>query len=158
MADARVKIAKDKADLVKSLKADGADDTTKPFQTYADVLVFAAALGAKRDLRQPFGEFSKKDPDPIPYDVFRKYDKVVKLLAVVATKNPRILADNEEAEESRIKILEEYANAGLEILSSNLVGSVDHLERILLLLSDEKESSDTLKNEDGFDLSYFLNT
>jgi hypothetical protein len=43
-------------------------------------------------------------------------------------------------------------------LSSNLVGSVDHLERILLLLSDEKESSDTLKNEDGFDLSYFLNT
>ena len=120
MADARVKIAKDKADLVKSLKADGADDTTKPFQTYADVLVFAAALGAKRDLRQPFWEFSKKDPDPIPYDVFRKYDKVVKLLAVVATKNPRVLADNEEAEESRIKIFEEYANAGLDVISNVL--------------------------------------
>ena len=139
MADARVKIAKDKAELVKSLRAEGADDTTKPFQTYAEVLVFAAALGAKRDRREPFGEFSKKDPDPIPYDVFRKYDKVVKLLAIVATKNPKVLADNDEAEESRIKIFEEYANAGLEIIDNEIKGSVDHLERILLFLSSERD-------------------
>ncbi|CAN1209466.1 hypothetical protein TUMEXPCC7403_04535 [Tumidithrix helvetica PCC 7403] len=77
MADARVKIAKDKADLVKSLKADGVDDTTKPFQTYAEVLVFAASLGAKRDRREPFSEFSKKDPDPISQEIFRKYCKVM---------------------------------------------------------------------------------
>jgi dnd system-associated protein 4 len=154
MADARVKIAKDKADLVKSLKADGADDTTKPFQTYADVLVFAAALGAKRERREPFGEFSKKDPDPIPYDVFRKYDKVVKLLAVVATKNPRVLADNDESEESRIKIFEEYANAGLEIIDNEIKGSVDHLERILLFLSSERDEIN--KQNSDFDLSNLL--
>lgn len=154
MADARVKIAKDKAELVKSLRAEGTDDTTKPFQTYAEVLVFAAALGAKRDRREPFGEFSKKDPDPIPYDVFRKYDKVVKLLAVAATKNPRILADNEEAEDSRIKIFEEYANAGLEIIDNELKGSVDHLERVLLFLSSERDDIDK-KNSD-FDLSNLL--
>ena len=147
MADARVKIAKDKAELVKSLRAEGTDDTTKPFQTYAEVLVFAAALGAKRDRREPFGEFSKKDPDPIPYDVFRKYDKVVKLLAVAATKNPRILADNEEAGDSRIKIFEEYANAGLEIIDNELKGSVDHLERVLLFLSSERDDIDK-KNSD----------
>ncbi len=154
MADARVKIAKDKAELVKSLKAEGADDTTKPFQTYADVLVFAAALGAKRDRREPFGEFSKKDPDPIPYDVFRKYDKVVKLLAVAATKNPRVLANNEEAEESRINIFEEYTNAGLEIIDNEIKGSVDHLERILLFLSSERND---MKNQNSdFDLSNLL--
>lgn len=154
MAEPRVKIAKDKAELVKSLKAEGADDTTKPFKDYADVLVFAAALGAKRDRREPFGEFSKKDPDPIPYDVFRKYDKVVKLLAVVATKNPRVLADNEEAEESRIKIFEEYANAGLEIIDNEIKGSVDHLERVLLFLSSER---DEMANKNGdFDLSNLL--
>jgi dnd system-associated protein 4 len=158
MAEARIKIAMDKAELVKELTAKSLEETTKPFQTYADVLVFAAALGAKRDQRSPFNDFSKKDPEPISYEVFRKYDKVIKLLSVVATKSPRVLADNDEAEESRIKIFEEYANAGLEILSINLVGSVDHLERILLLLSDEKESSGTFKNEDGFDLSHFLNT
>jgi len=154
MADTRVKIAKDKAELVKSLRADSADDTTKPFQTYAEVLVFAAALGAKRDRREPFAEFSKRDPDPIPYDVFRKYDKVVKLLAVVATKNPRVLADSEEAEESRIKIFEEYANAGLEIIDNELKGSVDHLERILLFLSSER--AEMRKQDDNFDLSNLL--
>jgi dnd system-associated protein 4 len=154
MADARVKIAKDKAELVKSLRAEGADDTTKPFQTYADVLVFAAALGAKRDRREPFSEFSKKDPDPIPYDVFRKYDKVVKLLAVAATKNPRVLADNDEAEESRIKIFEEYANAGLEIIDNEIKGSVDHLERILLFLSSERD--EMTKQNGDFDLSNLL--
>ncbi len=153
MADARVKIAKDKAELVKSLRAE-ADDTTKPFQTYADVLVFAAALGAKRDRREPFSEFSKKDPDPIPYEVFRKYDKVVKLLAVVATKNPRVLADSEESEESRIKIFEEYANAGLEIIDNEIKGSVDHLERILLFLSSERDEMN--KQNSDFDLSNLL--
>lgn len=154
MADTRIKIAKDKADLVKSLKAESADDNTKPFQTYAEVLVFAAALGAKRDRREPFSEFSKKDPDPIPYEVFRKYDKVVKLLAVVATKNPRVLADSAEAEESRVKIFEEYANAGLEIIDNEIKGSVDHLERILLFLSSERDEIAN-KNSD-FDLSNLL--
>lgn len=154
MAEARIKIAKDKAELVKSLRADSNDDTTKPFQTYAEVLVFAAALGAKRDRREPFTEFSKKDPDPIPYEVFRKYDKVVKLLAVVATKNPRVLADSEEAEESRIKIFEEYANAGLEIIDNELKGSVDHLERILLFLSSERD--EITKQNSDFDLSNLL--
>jgi dnd system-associated protein 4 len=43
MADARVKIAKDKAELVKALK-DGSD-MNGPFQTYADVIAFAAILG-----------------------------------------------------------------------------------------------------------------
>jgi dnd system-associated protein 4 len=43
MADKRIKIAKDKAKLVKDLKA--ADDTTGPFQTYVEVMLFAAALG-----------------------------------------------------------------------------------------------------------------
>lgn len=154
MADARVKIAKDKAELVKSLKAADADDTTKPFQSYIDVLVFAAALGAKRNHREPLGEFSRKEPDPIPYDVYKKYDKVINLLAVVATKNPRVLADSEEAQESRIKIFEEYANAGLEIIDNEIKGSVDHLERILLFLSSEKD--EMTKQNGDFDLSNLL--
>jgi dnd system-associated protein 4 len=78
----------------------------------------------------------------------------VKLLAVVATKNPRVLADNDEAEESRIKIFEEYANAGLEIIDNEIKGSVDHLERILLFLSSERDEIAN-KNSD-FDLSNLL--
>jgi dnd system-associated protein 4 len=42
MADTRIRIAKDKAELVKALK-DGSD-LNGPFQTYTDVVVFAAML------------------------------------------------------------------------------------------------------------------
>jgi len=65
-----------------------------------------------------------------------------------------VLADSEEAEESRIKIFEEYANAGLEIIDNELKGSVDHLERILLFLSSER--AEMRKQDDNFDLSNLL--
>ena len=43
MADIRIKVAKDKAKLVKALRA--GEGSTGPFQTYADVVNFAAAFG-----------------------------------------------------------------------------------------------------------------
>jgi dnd system-associated protein 4 len=46
MATNRVRVAKDKADLVKALVS--SDSMTGAFQTYADVIVFAAALGANQ--------------------------------------------------------------------------------------------------------------
>lgn len=65
MAENRIKIAKDKASLVKELK--GSDTTSGLFQTYVDVMVFAAALGAKRNKRIPLVEFAR-DLDPIRRD------------------------------------------------------------------------------------------
>ncbi len=41
----RIRVARDKAELVKSLVT--SRDTTGPFQTYADAIAFAAALGPK---------------------------------------------------------------------------------------------------------------
>lgn len=41
----RIRVAKDKAELVKDLTS--SDGGTGPFNTFADVIVFAAALGAK---------------------------------------------------------------------------------------------------------------
>ena len=52
----RIRVAKDKAELVKSLTS--ADGETGPFQTFADVIVFAAALGVKHKKRIPLGEIS----------------------------------------------------------------------------------------------------
>ncbi|HEY9295096.1 MAG TPA: DNA phosphorothioation-associated protein 4, partial [Phormidium sp.] len=75
----RIRIAKDKADLVKALV--DAKETTGPFQTYADVVVFAAALGAKRKKRVPLEEISTKEPAPIALEIFdsRGYDRTIKL-------------------------------------------------------------------------------
>lgn len=153
MADTRIKVAKDKTQLVKALRA--SDETTGPFQTYVDVLVFAAALGVKQGKREPIREYSK-EIDPIRQDIFygKGYDQIINLLAVVSTNTPKVLASSDSTEEERTKIFEEYANAGLEILESNLKGSVDYLEQILLFLDFQRSQVDNQDYE--FDLSSFL--
>ena len=150
----RIRVAKDKADLVKALV--DSNTTTGPFQTYADAMVFAAVLGAKRKKRSPLGAITK-EPSPIALEVFvsRGYDLVFKLLAIRETKDPKIISlFDETSEEKRIHIFEDYANGGLEILRDELRGAVDYTERILLILSSERFKEES--PEDGFDLSRFL--
>ncbi len=155
MSATKIRIAKDKADLVKALTL--SKETTGPFQTYADVMVFAAALGAKRKKRSPLGEISKRDPLPIGIEIFisRGYDAVIKLLAIAETKNTQILSPTDEnSEEQRIHIFEEYANGGLEILQDELRGTVNYSETLLLLLISEKGKREEIEGE--FDLTRFL--
>ena len=89
MADKRIKIAKDKAKLVKDLKA--SEETTGPFQTYVDVMVFAAALGAKRKKRVSLLE-AAKDLDPIRRDYFdnNRCELLINLLAISETRSNQI--------------------------------------------------------------------
>ncbi|KAB8334995.1 DNA phosphorothioation-associated protein 4 [Scytonema tolypothrichoides VB-61278] len=150
----RIRVAKDKAELVKALTS--VDGATGPFQTYADVIVFAAALGAKHNKRVPLGEISKREPSPIPQEQFivRGYDTVINLIAITETKDIKILSFNEDKSvEKRNHIFEEYANGGLEFLQAELRGAVDYTERILLMLSSEKLES---QPEEEFDLSRFI--
>jgi dnd system-associated protein 4 len=154
MADVRIKVAKDKAEFLKSLRA--TEETQGPFQSYADALVFAAALGIRRGRRDPIAEYSKSI-DPIRQDIFygKGYDQVINLLAITSGNEPRVLASTDEAEEERVKIFEQYANAGLEILSRTLKGSVNFVETLLIFLSTEREMKDA-QEEKEFDLSNFL--
>jgi dnd system-associated protein 4 len=150
----RIRVAKDKADLVKSLAV--SENTTGPFQTYADVMVFAATLGAKRKKRSPLGTIAK-EPAAIALEVFasRGYDLVLKLLAIAETKDAKILSVfNEKSEEQRIHIFEEYANGGLEILRDEMRGAVDYSERLLLILNNERFKKEI--PQEGFDLRRFL--
>lgn len=152
----RIRVAKDKAELVKALTS--SDGSTGPFQTFADVIVFAAALGAKHKKRVPLGEISKREPSPIPQEQFivRGYDIVINLLAINETKDINILSFNESNNsEVRNCIFEEYANGGLEILQIEFRGAVDYSERILLFLSSERFQDN---QEDEFDLRKFLSS
>ncbi|MDZ8110487.1 MAG: DNA phosphorothioation-associated protein 4 [Nostoc sp. DedQUE12a] len=150
----RIRVAKDKAQLVKDLTS--SDGGTGPFQTFADVIVFAAGLGAKHKKRVPLGEISKREPSPIPQEQFivRGYDTVINLLAIIETQDIKILAFNEvNNNEIRNHIFEEYANGGFEILQVELRGAVDYSERLLLFLNSEIFQ----ENYDGeFDLSKFI--
>lgn len=152
----RIRVAKDKADLVKALTS--SDGSTGPFQTFADVIVFAAALGAKHKKRVPLGEISKREPSPIPQEQFivRGYDTIINLLAINETKDINILSFNESNNiEVRNCVFEEYANGGLEILQIEFRGAVDYSERILLFLSSERFQD---SYEDEFDLRKFMSS
>ena len=153
MADTRIRIAKDKEKLVKALRM--SDDNTAPFQSYADVLVFAAALGMKQDRREPIREYSK-EIDPIRQDIFygKDYYQVINLLSLVNTNTPQTLAQDDKAVETKIKIFEEVANAGLEIIEEILKGSTNYSEQLLLFLN-MSSSKKTDQNEE-FDLTEFL--
>ncbi len=152
----RIRVAKDKAELVKALTS--ADGATGPFQTFADVIVFAAALGAKHKRRVLLGEISKREPSPIrvEYFVTMGHDWVIKLLGITETQDIKILSpsNEEEYEHQRNHIFEEYANGGLEILQTELRGAVDYTERVLLMLSSERFNQDQQDGE--FDLTRFL--
>lgn len=155
MAINRVRVAKDKAELVQALV--DSKETTGPFLTYADVLAFAAALGAKRQKRVSLGTLSTKEPAPISLEIFasRGYDWVIKLLAIAHTQETHILSPYDSiAEEQRVLIFEEYANGGLEILRDELRGAVDYSERILLILNSERFKEEPTAQE--FNLSRFL--
>ncbi|MGB3694659.1 MAG: DNA phosphorothioation-associated protein 4 [Spirulinaceae cyanobacterium] len=151
----RIRVARDKAELVKSLVT--SRDTTGPFQTYADAIAFAAALGAKRQKRVAITEVSKNEPGPISLEVFisRGYDLTIKLLALSETQNTKILSPYDpQTEEKRLAIFDEYANGGLEILREELRGAVDYTERLLLILNQERFQENIPEGE--FDLSRFL--
>jgi dnd system-associated protein 4 len=151
----RINVAKDKADLVKALTV--IDGKTGPFQTYADVVVFAAAVGVNRQKRVPLKEVSKKEPGPISLEIFisRGYDSVIKLIAIAETKETQILSLIDEASEDlRLTIFEEYANGGLEILREELRGAGDYLDQLLLMLMNERFKEES--SHQSFDLRKFL--
>lgn len=140
MALVRVQIDVQKAELVKALRA--SETSTGPFQSYADVMAFAAAIGIKYGKRVPISKQSRYDPDPVPQDQF-KNEALISMFAVVDTLEPRILAETEDCDYGRVKIFQEYANGGLEILGEKLKGIVDYSEQILLILKSEfAESQD----------------
>ena len=155
MALPRIKVAKDKAELVQKLL--DTKGTTGMFATYADIIAFAATLGAKYQQRSPLREISQSEPAPISLEVFisRGYDHLIKLIAVMSTEDIKVLSNEDAtAEAARVLIFEEYANGGLSKLQHELRGAVDYTERLVLILNTERFSPEA--NDEEFDLSRFL--
>jgi dnd system-associated protein 4 len=155
MADIRIKVAKDKAKLVKSLRA--GDGSTGPFQTYYEIIAFAAALGISRKKSIPFSEQnSSKEIDPIRQEQFasKGYDQLINLIAISHSQNPGILSNLEESEEKKIALFESYANGGLHIIDEAIRGSENIAGQVLLILSQERGKNLSLDNHDFLDLDF----
>lgn len=140
MADRRIRIPKDKVDLVEALCESSRGKQV--FSSLAEVLAFAAALGASRKFGVPFQETAK---DPIRLEVFNRHghDTLINLLAVYHEDDAAVLSNTEEMEERRALIFEEYANGGLQVLRKELAVSGDYLKDILLLIQKERERPDS---------------
>lgn len=151
MIERRITYSKDKAEIIRRLQA--GEDTAGPFGLIADVLVFAAALGLKRDRRIPLSE---PLAEPIRQSVFERqgYDTMMNLLALHADPRPDVLADSDDAVNARAQTFEEFANGGLELLQEELRGARDVLETVVLLVSAERKPTDT--DTDVFDLSKLI--
>lgn len=155
MALPRIRVAQDKAELVQKLL--DTKGTTGTFQTYADIIAFAASLGAKYQKRSRLSEVSLNEPAPISLEIFlsRGYDRLIKLIAVRETQDIKVLStENAVAQAQRVLIFEEYANGGLEKLRNELRGAVDYTERLVLILNAERFATESADEE--FDLSRFL--
>ncbi|MEL7409521.1 MAG: DNA phosphorothioation-associated protein 4 [Cyanobacteria bacterium J06558_2] len=155
MALPRIKVAKDKAELVQKLI--DTPETTGMFATYADAIAFAAAMGVKYQQRLPLTEISPSEPAPVSLEVFisRGYERLIQLIAVTATQDIKILSPKDPAATAqRITIFEEYANGGFNHLRHELRGAVDYTERLVLILNAERFS--TTEDDEEFDLSRFL--
>lgn len=131
----RVRRPAERDGLLKELTED-----KEPFASMAAALVFAAALGFAKSRRTEFAKTSEE----IPWEVFVNAgaEPFMDMLAAVASEDKDILAIDRE--EDRVRIFEEFAAGGLEIIAERL--NADHRAPLDTLLDLALESE---RREDG---------
>jgi dnd system-associated protein 4 len=150
--DNRIRVPEDKADIIDRLLR--SDSNPKGvFRLKAEVIVFAAAFGYRHNKSMAFTSSS----EPIRIEVFERngLDRIIPLLTIAETRDPHSLSDGDEATSRKVKLFEEYANGGLELLRNELHGIDDPLDRLLLLLQAERGKGEHTEDEE-FDLTRFL--
>jgi dnd system-associated protein 4 len=155
MAVHRIRVAKKQANLVKALTM--GEETKGTFETYADVILFAAAYGGNYQRYIPITSGISQDPAPISLEIFlsRGYEWALKLIAIAYTQDKALLSPYDvQAQAQRIRLIEGLANGGLELLEDELRGAVDYSDRLLLILNQERFP--TAQPPPDFDLTHFL--
>ncbi len=97
------------------------------FETMKDVMLLAISIGFKNESRI---SFSKYGGDPIKEHIFKDDMDFLNLIAVLSTKDIKILLD--ENKDEKYKMFEEYAEAGMNIFVKEVFsGQYTSVERIL---------------------------
>ena len=132
----RVRRPKDKDDLLDRI----VDGDGNAFGARYEALTFCAALGYARGKRVPFAETG----DPIRWEQFQSVGGAAlsSMLAVASSDDPEIVAP--ERIEDRIRIFEEYANGGLDVLAGELEKrpKMTPREVVLQLVLDAQQPDD----------------
>jgi dnd system-associated protein 4 len=109
----RIHRAKDKEAIIA--------DLTSPelgvFKEIWRLLIFAASLGFSSGQREPLGSIDQgKGIDQATFGNSPTWPGLLYLFAINETQSEEVMRATEEAEDVRIRVFEEYANAGLSIL------------------------------------------
>lgn len=128
-------------DMLKKLRD---DPEQKIFKTFKDAIVFAACLGFEKERRV---SFEKATQDPIRLHVFNgPYDiDVINMIAVAEKEDPNVLS--EKNEEDKIKIFEEYACGGLEIIDEMVYKEGDWQLNLLNLILGQQNSGENVLDD-----------
>ena len=112
------------------------------------VLVFAAFVGAKNQKRSAIIDFESGKAFPLNYLQPSCGPGFLSLLGISATEGNEILRSKEGNQDQLILIFEEYANAGMEIISERVNSASSPIEAILALIDEGKEATGSLVVED----------
>ena len=97
------------------------------------LLVFAASLGISQGKRTPIVSADSGKAFPDTYLSPSCGPGFISLLTICDTESSELLRTREGNSAERIKIFEEYANAGLEIIHAELSKSTSPIDAILSL-------------------------
>lgn len=138
MAD-RVRRPKQYDELLRLLK-----EQTNIFPTLKDAIVFAACLGLSRDKRVSFDKTS----EPINMQTFGdEFDQMtIDVIGILASDDDPMIMATERSDE-RVRIFEEYACGGLEIINHEVVQGGADLEDGLVRLVLEEQKDDSILSE-----------
>lgn len=97
------------------------------FDTMKDAMLLAIAIGFVNNRRTPFNKYGG---DAIKEHIFRDDMDFLNVISVLTTKDIKILLD--ENKEEKYKILEEYAEGGMEIfVNAVFTGQYTDADKIL---------------------------
>ena len=130
----RINRAADKDAVIEALSS-----VEKPiFSPTWRVFLLAAVLGFKHGRRE---KLNKPDQgNAIRADLFKAdpcFDGVVNLMTLLEGQDEKLLVSNDENENNKTLIFEEYANGGLSILSEKLEASSFSLDSMISFIAEE---------------------
>lgn len=130
--------ATNKRDVIERLLASNGGAFVQIWQ----IIIFAACLGFKHGRREPLGEVDSSVA--IPPSVFANncssWPGIVYLVSIVDSSDANVLNSDETTDENRMKILEEYANGGLEMMRESLEPRDYSLDSICQILANDISS------------------
>jgi dnd system-associated protein 4 len=131
--------SKNKQSVIDSLLA----GESGPFSQIWQIMIFSACLGYKIGKREPLNEVDSSVA--IPASVFsnncQSWPGLVYLINLVSSSDPASLNSDDASDDLRMKVLEEYANAGLSYIREKLESRSYSIDSVLQLLQENSREA-----------------